>query len=192
MNGLREFVEELLQPSVERSRSARLELVMMGSAAVDELLRWLPTATDQQRWKLLLVLGEIGDLRAVPAFIENLESSSSAIQAAAAQFLGSLGDRRAVEPLLRALVRGNNASSLVWIVQALGKLQDQRAVEPLLALVQTTDSASVRYTAIEALGRLGDTRAISIIRRYANDDSHHVRARVVAALEQLTPARHIG
>ncbi len=193
VDSLRELVEDLIQSSPERSRRARLELVTLGSAAVDELLRWLPVCNDQQRWRLLIVLSEIGDERAVPAFIDCLRSPLSAIQAAAAQFLGSAGDRRAVEPLLDALTRDANATAQVWIVQALGKLQDERAVEPLLALVESTESASVRYTAIEALGWLGDARAVPVICRYAEDDSHHVRARVAGALQRLLPpARYAG
>ncbi|MBI5666388.1 MAG: HEAT repeat domain-containing protein [Chloroflexi bacterium] len=194
MGFIEELIEELVNADFDRSRRARQQLAALGRAAVDALTAALPAGTDQQRWKIIILLSEIGDPKAVPAFIDCLRSRSPAIQAAAAQFLGNAGDRRAVEPLLHYLFDDESACSLVWIVQALGKLRDRRAVEPLLRVVQTTDSASVRYTAIEALGNIGDPKVADIIRLYANDSSHHVRSRVVSALEQLhlSEARQVG
>lgn len=179
------LIEELVSTDYERSRRAKQQLLALGRAAVAELMAALPSQSDPQRWKIILVLSEIGDIRAVPTFIDCLSSCSTAIQAAAAQFLGNAGDRRAVEPLLRLLCSDEGACSLVWIIQALGRLRDDRAVEPLLRIVQTTDSSSVRYTAIEALGYLGNPIAIGTIRQYANDSCHHVRSRVTTALERL-------
>lgn len=194
MTTVEDLIEDLVQADFQQSKTAKEQLVALGHAVVDELMAALPAANDQQRWKIITVLSEIGDTRAVPAFIDCLRSRSSAIQAAAAQFLGNSGDKRAVEPLLRHLVDDESACSQVWIIQALGKLRDSRAVEPLLSIVQTTDSSSVRYTAIEALGNIGDVHAIEIIRQYADDSCHHVRSRVVTALERLhfREARQVG
>jgi HEAT repeat protein len=186
MTMLQNDIEELNSFDSETSDRARQRWLAQGQAALEPLIAALSNANDQLRWKILLLLCEIGDNRAIPVFIDSLHSSRSAIQAAAAQFLGNTGDPRAAAALRAALKDYHSATSPIWIIQALGKLRDREAVDLLIRIMSETDSAAIRYTAIEALGLIGDRKAIEPIRRYANDESHHVRARVSVALELLS------
>ncbi len=91
-------------------------------------------------------------------YIRRLKNKDDSIRQAAAQALGELGDKRAVNPLINMLddldpnVRSNAA-------QALGKLGDKRAVKPLINRLNDSGS-SVSSNAAQALGELGDKRAI--------------------------------
>ena len=183
---LQSDIEDLNSYDAETSSRAKQRWLALGQAALDPLMAALSNANDQLRWKILLLLCEIGDNRAIPAFIECLHSPRSAIQAAAAQFLGNTGDPRAAEALRAALRDNHHATSPIWFIQALGKLRDKQSVDLLLRIMTDTDSATIRYTAIEALGLNGDKRAAEAIRCHANDDSHHVRARVSEALKLLS------
>ena len=87
----------------------------------------------------------------------------------AAEALGRLGDRRAVEPLLSVLGdRKRNEQARCVAADALATLGDPRAVEPLTqALVD--GKAPVRRAAAGALAKLGDPRWQTWIKGDQND-----------------------
>lgn len=87
----------------------------------------------------------------------------------AAEYLGRMGDRRAVNPLIRTL----ETSDLILknlAVKALARIGDEAAVPALLELAETASSPGVRVTAMSALGDLGDRRAVHMIARLILDD----------------------
>ena len=71
----------------------------------------------------------------------------------AAEALGQLGDKRAVDPLIKAL-----SDDHYWVrlsaAMALGQLGDKRAVDPLI-MVLSDDYSGVRKAAKAALKKLG-------------------------------------
>jgi HEAT repeat protein len=93
-------------------------------------------------------------LRKVDARADDLEVRK---RQHAAESLGELGDRRAVEPLLQALQdRGEESEVRAAAAEALGKLGDLRAVEGLLrAATERKEKWSVREQARAALRQLG-------------------------------------
>ncbi len=86
------------------------------------------------------------------------DGKSESVRKEAAQALGKLGDKRAVEPLIAVV--GNGDASGAYAVEALGEIGDPRAVEPLLALLAGDDSYARCRRAAEALGGIGDARAV--------------------------------
>jgi HEAT repeat protein len=83
-----------------------------------------------------------------------LHSKEYRVREAAAEALGRLGDRRAVEPLIR--VMGGDWADDVRraAIEALGKLGDARAVKPLIKALGDEDQL-IRENAAKALARLG-------------------------------------
>jgi len=114
--------------------------------------------------------------------------------------LGELGDKRAVEPLIKALkdpdwiVRCDVAIALgalgdecaveplIYALKdpsefvrkdaavALRKLGDERAVEPLIKALKDFDK-EMQWRAAEALGKIGDPKALDALERLKDDDS---------------------
>ena len=76
------------------------------------------------------------------------------VQESAAEALGLIGDKRAVEPLIEALkdeVSGVRNRAAV----AIGNIKDARAVGPLIKALEDEDEVSnVRDSAAEALGKI--------------------------------------
>jgi HEAT repeat protein len=63
------------------------------------------------------------------------DEKDSEVRGNAAQALGTIGDARAVEPLIRAL--GDSDWRVLWnAARALGKIGDPQAVEPLILLLR--------------------------------------------------------
>lgn len=105
----------------------------------------------------------------------------------AAEALGDIGDKRAVDPLILRLsherrdLRRNAA-------YALGLLGDDRAVKPLVALAGNKgEDASLRGEAAEALGRIGHEDAIPALAGLFRDktDDWFVRWKATAGLGMM-------
>jgi HEAT repeat protein len=101
----------------------------------------------------------------------------------AAEALGKLGDRRAVEPLAVALGECDIVLQKC-AVEALGKLGDPRAVEPLAAMLKDSNW-EVQRSAAEALGELCDLRAVEFFVAALRNSDKGVRSTAVAALAAL-------
>jgi len=85
-------------------RLAATSLAKIGQPAVDELIKVLKSADSPALCKsATLVLGKIGDAKAVPPLITALEDSDDHVRIASAQALGRLDDKRAVIPLINLL-----------------------------------------------------------------------------------------
>ena len=103
------------------------------------------------------ILGEIGDIRAIPVLITALSSdklyrSSYRSRLCAANALGQLKDNAATIPLIEAL-RDDSDEVRQTAAWALGEIGDPQAVEPLIEALSDSDN-QVRDAAREALSKL--------------------------------------
>lgn len=185
MKTIANLIDELMNPDYRRSQEAKDSLIALRRRAVLPLLQAMSTQSYKHLWLIITVLERIGDPEAVPGIISCLHYDNTAIQAAAAHCLGSLGDERAIAPLLNFIDTHTESSAVIWVIEALGRLRAYQAVDRLIRLTRDTDSSVIRYTAIEALGYIGDRRAIDVIKACTTDENHHVRARVEKALSLL-------
>ncbi len=113
-----------------------------------------------------------------------LRSRDSDTACPAAKQLGSLGDPRAVEPLVAALT-GNDVHVERAAAEALARLGSPRVAERLIAKLGTKPYPYVLRRVAELLGQLGDLRAVEpLVSALANEDCG-VRRATVAALAQL-------
>lgn len=101
----------------------------------------------------------------------------------AADALGQIGDARAVDSLIAALldsddgVRWNAANSL-------GDLRDDRAVEAL-ARALGDDDENVQKAAADALGKIGDSRAAEALAASIKSGNRAVQWHSAAALAEI-------
>jgi HEAT repeat protein len=114
---------------------------------------------------------------------KNEKNEHEYVRAHAAIALGSIGDKRAFEPLLSVL-ENMDESIRGPVASALGELGDKRAVTPLIAALED-DDLSVRSEAARALGNIGDVRAIEPLVGVLSDKRGEVRVRGVHALASI-------
>jgi HEAT repeat protein/WD40 repeat protein len=126
--------------------------------------------------------GDVEGLITVLQYKRDLEVRSSAAEA-----LGEIKAKRAVEPLILAL---NDEDSKVRknSVEALGKIGDARVVEPLILALNDEDS-KVRKNAVEALGKIEDARVVEPLILALKDGDVNVRKNVVDVLGKIGDAR---
>ena len=106
---------------------------------------------------------------------------------AAAVALGSIGDPKAVVPLI-ALLQKNEIGDDVEVIRALGQLGDARAFESLLSRLPKSSGYS-RVLIVTALGRLRDPRAVEPIMSVLNSRedaySSDIYKAVIEALREI-------
>ncbi len=110
-NVVRQIMAELRDVNKDRRRTAVMKLGMIGG---DEAIRTLMLIVNNHhedlivRGRAALMLGKLGDQRAVEPLIRALDAPGFQTTLNAAEALGKLGDPRAVEPLLRVVEEHND------------------------------------------------------------------------------------
>ncbi len=150
----------------------------------------------------------------VPALIARLKDDDAGVRRAAAQSLGRLGDRRAVQPLITVLA-DPEAEVRRSAIEALSDLEDPAAIGPIAGLLKDSDtdvkkealsalghfdqkipttgvvdllddpSADVRHEAVNLLQNVHDRTAAPAIAKLIHDQSSDVREAVINALGDL-------
>jgi HEAT repeat protein len=101
---IKQALAELRDVNKDKRRTAVMKLGMLGGdEAVRSLIFTLQNPTEDLivRGRAALMLGKIGDVRAVDGLIDVLTSAGYQTRLHAAEALGKLGDPRAIKPLLR-------------------------------------------------------------------------------------------
>ena len=110
---IRQYLSELRDYNKDRRRTAVMKLGLAGGdEAVKALIMALQNSNEDLivRGRAALMLGRLGDTRAVQPLINALDAPGMQTPLHAAQSLGRLGDDRAIEPLL--LIAGSAEGKL--------------------------------------------------------------------------------
>jgi len=109
--------------------------------------------------------------------------ADSYLQARAAWALGEIGDKRAVKPLIPALQGELDTEVTLYAMQTLIKIGEP-AVKPLIQALKRKDSG-VQARAAEALGEIGDKRAVKPLIQALKDEDPYVQGIAADALLQI-------
>jgi HEAT repeat protein len=157
-----------LQSEDEFARAqAAFALGMLGSPAVDPLVKLLAHSDHDVRLRAAWALGVIGQ-PALRALIELAEGDDPALRIEAIRVLGVIGEARALNQLFHALT-DPDARIAQRAAVALGKIGDPRAFHPLLTALHHP-SPDVRYAVCDALAHLHISDAIGPLEDLARED----------------------
>jgi HEAT repeat protein len=142
---VRQLVCLLADPSARVRHSAAIALGELGSrSATSRLLKAIGDEDAEVRMAVVYALGKLGDVRARESRLHVLGDldEKPKIRAAAAESLGSLGDRES-GPALVACLRDRSPEVRLFCAFALGELREPRALRALQRMVRT-DKGRVR------------------------------------------------
>jgi HEAT repeat protein len=134
---IRQMLAELRDVNKEKRRTAVMKLGMTGGdEAVTALI--MAVKNDHEdlivRGRAALMLGKLGDARAVVPLIQALDAPGLQTPLHAAEALGKLGDPRAIGPLVDMMGRANNDKLNAAAATALKRLgyEEENAGEAVL------------------------------------------------------------
>ncbi len=155
-------------------------LVRLGGEAASELAATSPSPSPDEEWRVVSVLGAIGDRVATDRVVAALRSPDEVVKAAAVDALNELGDPRALPALLPMLddpdddVRDLAAAALAQLGPS--------AVEPLVDLLSTTRSDVVRRGCRVALLAIGAPAVPRLVQELGTTDQPASAELVLTAL----------
>lgn len=177
------LTHELRQIDEWSSPRIATALVQFGADAVPSLLELLESSEPASLVWAIRVLGEIGDTRATQAISDELGHRNDSVRIAAADALGKVADRRAIQALIQATLKDPATQVRAHAANSLGKIGDEAALGVLIAALGDPDHGT-RLLALEALEmiRPPDTSAVE---RLLRDPNRELARRAAVALERL-------
>jgi len=126
------------------------------------------------------------DIKGLARVLKHRKDPSA--RAEAARALGSIGDTRSVDPLLRSL-KDPDRSVRFTVAESLGRIGDSMAVDQLSVTLVTDTDWYVRLHAAAALGEIGDSRAVRPLTQALKDEEKAVREWSARALGNIRDSR---
>ena len=154
---------------------SQIATIVSDSAADKSVLRYLIPILGLERYKV-----------AVQCLIDRLSDDDANVRAVAAEALGAIRAREAVERLLAGL--DDCAGVRRVIITALGQISDERAVPPLIEVLRGRDSG-VRVSAASALGKMNSAPATDALLEVLPHSVGRLRIALIEALAKLRERR---
>ena len=180
----------------DKKDTVRVEVVKALGKISDEqsisaLTEYLVKLTDKKSsYYTARILGNIGNIRAVPALEEALYSENSEVRVASAEALVKINKKKFMPILLNALKEEEEEDSRRAAAYALVQLGDERSVPALIDSLKDKGTY-VRTNAANALGKIGDKRAVPALIEALKDEKPPVRSSAAKALGELGDQRAI-
>ncbi len=179
------LIDALVREGSNRQAVAHA-LASIGVQAVPSLCALLSSATGQSRISAAIVLGEIGDSRAVASLIEALDDERFYVRDALALALSRMGEA-ALEPLLRAAKdkHPTRRAGAAMALRYLGRVEALGALRELLS----DKEVAVRVAAVEALAVVGGHGVLAELQRVVEKDrAESVRTAALSCIRTLNLA----
>lgn len=183
-----------LKPLARKDMSSRTanestNLPSIAETEVEKFIHDLGEENSSLQMKAHMALFSMGTA-ARDALINALNNSNPRIQSEAAFLLGSLGDSKAVGPLILKL-RDKDIQVRSYSSWALGKITDARAVDPLIEALMDTSSL-VRESAAFALSEIRDKKAVEpMIQALQREGDPYVRGQMANFLGDFNDSRAV-
>lgn len=176
------------KPNIERLTSKR-DVEGLRSALRYEDFADLAGSREVRR-AAAAALGKLGNAAGVESLIGALDDDDPEMKKEVVHALATIGDPRAVAPLVEMATSDTEPEVRATAAEALGDLGDAEAV-PVLLQVLREGYAEPRLKAAETLGKLNDSRAVEPLIDSLRDRDDRVLYAAAEALGKLSDARSV-
>jgi HEAT repeat protein len=179
----------------ESKEDVTTALQAIGRPAIQPLIAALAGKTGRQRIMAAIVLGNIGDPRAVQPLLGFLKAGDSPLaQLVGARALLAIGEERGVQraqEILKAALKSENKEHRDFALQQLARSDDPVVIKEISKGVDAED-AQVRLNAVVALGKSRDDRSIQSLMKALEDESGRVRRAAAEYLGEIGDAQAVS
>ncbi len=139
------------------------------------------------RIRVVELLAELGDRRALTALIGALGDKNASVRKIVLKTIGKIGDKNSLIDGLRVLSDDEDCLVRIEAATVARLLGDKRAVVALISALRD-ESKLVRIRAADELSKIRDGRAGGeLFRMWQTDESQEVRAAAERAIRKLKP-----
>ncbi len=169
-------------PSAEvRTQAASALGALKDPVAIEPLKKLLVDPSNEVKRAAVFALAQINERHVGSLPLLLLGNQDPDVRCAAAQVLGRLRDKRAVEPLQFILMEDQNPWVRYEAAQSLGEIGDPRAI-PVLVEKMGDDAPQVRISALKAVARLALEERIAALEAVLADRDPEVRLALIESL----------
>jgi len=179
---IEQLITDMSGSDKEKAKKAISELEALGVMVVEPLIESMSSDNSELCKNLAIVLGRIGDAKAVSPLINFLGHSNKDVRVYAANALWRIGEPSVI-PLVSAL--GSTEYDIkLNAIKILGRIGDKRATRPLIGLIGDDDE-TIRASVVNSLGLIGDLGTIDILYNSMVNDNEFVGQYAVEALMHM-------
>jgi HEAT repeat protein len=158
-------------------------LIQYGSKSVSSLLNFLPQGNDDDKKFVIDVLGLIGDQKAGPDILTQIDNTTNDnILLACQEALGNLKYEPSVPKLLEQYSK--NELYKPTIIEALGKIGSKTALDFMFTVYSEEDELT-KFSLIESFGLIGDERTFFFLLSQLNTCTGPIVWPIISAIYSL-------
>lgn len=172
-----------------RATARDIALTLKGSETTDALVAAIPDAPPDVRVALIEILGQRGDVSAVPAVRNALSDNNQNVRLAALPALATLRQGKAVRTFVDFLVKAEGEERSAC-KNVLVNLKD-RWPSAVIARLLPNEPADVRADLLDVLRDRMATTQVDVVFEQAHDQNPQVRLAAIRALEKIAGERAI-
>ena len=177
------LIKNLKSRDVKIAEASEKELIKRGVAVVEPLVHSLKYDSDELKLKASRSIDNLGAKHFAEGAVIYYKEKSDTSKIRIIRILGSIRDKRAVEPLLEILKASDDDKTKLQAVQALGKIGDERAGTPIAELmvdmIGKTDNFFLPHSKYKifqkSLGQLAPSSTSAILGCIAKKDKTYCR-----------------
>jgi len=167
-----------------RGGALRLAGSLTGPAVTKKWIRTYPKLNPEARPGILFMLGQRGDMLAVPLVMKAMDDPSPEIAAEAVSALVRLQEEKAVDPVISWIMGSDSESGHAAAASALTTILDSTGMDKVAAALPAS-KALATVTLIRLLGWSGDSKYFSTVLEYTGLSDMAVSAAAKTALATL-------
>lgn len=176
-------IKHMYREDNANARNSAIEiLTALGPEATDHLVKVYKDAEPDVKKFIIDILGDSGDLKAVPLLLKALEDDDDNVRTAAADYLGNIRGNISVLNALIGILKSGDTWVAYTAADALGRIGDMEAVD---ALVSMLPHKELKKPVIKALGLIAKPDTLPLIIPFLKDKSSAVREESVIAIEHF-------
>ncbi len=165
------------------ARNSAIEiLTALGSEATDHLVEVYTDAAPDVKKFIIDILGDSGDMKAVPLLLRALEDEDDNVRTAAVDYLGNIQGNPSVLNALIDILKSGDMWVAYTAAAALGRIGDMEAVDALVSMLSRKE---LKKPIIKALGLIAKPDTLPLIIPFLKDKSSAVREEAVIAVEHF-------